>query len=1618
GIVRGLELYEDALKNKRLAVVGGGDFANGYLQILDVRTEVDANTNASRLVLEELKSIHISKKWDAVSTVSYTLSGWKPWPILGGWSTKWNATTVEVFDTGGTVGGWVSGKPRDIQVVGNLGFIAINGGGVLAVNMDLAVTETDWRRACLPVYMEDPNIVEVRPYITYDAEGEQRVMVAALVENFGIKILDVSVFGESDICIGQYETDGNAMGGIDVAAGYEVDENGDGIYQPFEKKDLLFFTTAAGSTLQVLDISTPAAPTVYRTIVMATAEVPDISGMVDLEINESSKTLYISSGAGLITMDAAFSRDDDIQVDTGGDRILSIVKTANAAGKGLAVNTDLDIAYVGKGNKGLDVVKLRNPEIRFMYLDATNEYREIDKIAPSGLKETDNPISPLTGEVRPHIIYLKVNLPGGMGAEVKARLQALNEERAPVFPWGEKVKTDDTVLLRRMSDNRDADTYNHYISEPVVITLKPDETLGSKRVLSGNWMRASFDTADAASRAKLAYLSDANLAAVQSLKQSIPAMYIDSEKPNPALNSSIGPNVYLHSGEFFHAESDMAVPGRGFGFIFSRYYDSQSLYSGPLGWSWNHNFNIRLVELYNGDMLYFDGYGRRERYKAKKKGDMITGYESPKGYFTRLKRTSRGQYWLKSPQGSNQVFNQVGRLVMLRDRYGNKMVLTYDHHGRLVMVTDSLKRNYLFAYYPDVPGSVKSGRLKSITDFNKSHIDYDYDANGDLLTVTKGARVRTYGYQTIKDDVKLSHNLNSIKDAENVEYLKVIYDGDDKATGVTVGTDTITVAVAGKTAVVTDSRNISATYKHDDDGHATDIILDGKASTFTYDSEGRLTSAAAPLGNKVEYEYDVNNTYRRMQGNVLFVRSIPHGSNDKTLVTEYRYAPLFSIANYVKGPRGFETKMTISSKGNVDRVTYPDTTSSSYSYNSYGQLTLVTNPGNSTKYEYHPATAGHQEGYLRKVTVEPGKEDITTEYEYNVYGQVVKTTDGEGGESTFDYPAPYYQLKTATQGTKSVTTAAGVQQPAVNLTTTYTYYKTGLLETAGQNGVTTTYTYDTAHRTATVVSAAGALNQMVSYTYDKSGNLHTIKDPKKNTTTLTYNTGNQLMQKIAPNSLGTIGYEYTANGQIFKVTDAVQKTYTYRYDGHGRTKEIEDPLGNIVSYGLDENSNLKTMEAVGTDGTSFRMENEYNNLDQLKLNKVKTAGGFNVTTPGYNDDGMMTSVTNPNNHTYTMTPYGSGLPKTMQDPVGNVVDSKHDKRGLQYSVDFIESPNQAKNDGRIFNQTFNHGVMGELRGTGDTISRDYTPDYNAKLQQTSLSGPESKFITYEYDAMGRLWKVHRNIHYDGKATRHTIIYGYDANGNLESVKDPLQNETTYGYDAKNRLTSITYPGAVSNSITYYANDVIDTYRDFNGTVVKNTLDGAGRIGERTITHATGVEGTTYEKIIYDGLGRLKSIEDDDSMVEYTYNQEGLPVTETIKYMAPQLDENGAVDTDENEKIVMVAAHTYVVESRYDANGNRTKLVYPSYVNPAEAASGKLEVTYTPDALDRIDTITSGAAVFADYDYEGVGKVSSKKLSNSAIEMLKAYDPGGRPTTLTYQTVSGKLFDFGMDWTLL
>jgi hypothetical protein len=125
----------------------------------------------------------------------------------------------------------------------------------------------------------------------------------------------------------------------------------------------------------------------------------------------------------------------------------------------------------------------------------------------------------------------------------------------------------------------------------------------------------------------------------------------------------------------------MRIPGRGSDFAFQRTYRSQAIYSGVLGWGWDHIYNKRLLQMYNGDVIYYDGTGRRERFKAEKKWNAITGYTAPKGWFVELKKYQDGNFCLIYPQRIVEKYDSHGRLVEIYVRSQNKLEFSYNMAG-------------------------------------------------------------------------------------------------------------------------------------------------------------------------------------------------------------------------------------------------------------------------------------------------------------------------------------------------------------------------------------------------------------------------------------------------------------------------------------------------------------------------------------------------------------------------------------------------------------------------------------------------------------------------------------------------------------------------------------------------------------------------------------------------------------------------------------------------------------------------------------------------------------------------------------------------------------------------
>ena len=123
-------------------------------------------------------------------------------------------------------------------------------------------------------------------------------------------------------------------------------------------------------------------------------------------------------------------------------------------------------------------------------------------------------------------------------------------------------------------------------------------------------------------------------------------------------------------------------------------------------------------------------------------------------------------------------------------------------------------------------------------------------------------------------------------------------------------------------------------------------------------------------------------------------------------------------------------------------------------------------------------------------------------------------------------------------------------------------------------------------------------------------------------------------------------------------------------------------------------------------------------------------------------------------------------------------------------------------------------------------------------------------MDYSYDGVSRLATVRDNR--QGAAAE--TAYGYDANGNLESVTYPNEVRTTYSYNALNRLTGIS-AGQGATALASYAYTLGAagnrlSVTELNGRAANYTYDALYRLtGENITGDATsGAVSYTYDAV--------------------------------------------------------------------------------------------------------------------------------------------------------------------------
>lgn len=475
---------------------------------------------------------------------------------------------------------------------------------------------------------------------------------------------------------------------------------------------------------------------------------------------------------------------------------------------------------------------------------------------------------------------------------------------------------------------------------------------------------------------------------------------------------------------------------------------------------------------------------------------------------------------------------------------------------------------------------------------------------------------------------------------------------------------------------------------------------------------------------------------------------------------------------------------------------------------------------------------------------------------------------------------------------------------------------------------------------------------IIDYTYDYMGNVSETTMKSRNsasgewvsqTTKSVYDTKGQLVESYTPRGRKegyATKYEYDILGRQIKQWSPI-------------TKEGEKINTQCVASSYDTSDNLISEETPLDENNNAKTEYTYNDKNELV---------------------MVTATVTEKENQYVQYIYDKEGNKVRQF-VGMTTP-------ITLRVTELTEPSSDKQSD-IFTYmgvTYEITITGENKG--DNVSETKYA-YDKKNQLISMTDPEGRTETYAYDIYGNMVKKTEkngdriNYRYDyqnrlvketaiskktGKKTTHT--YEYDDFGNVAK-----QDEKQFTYDNVSDImieeTSLAGDTKVKKEYTYDS-------------------------GDNCLSFDVSVNGTkqlsmNYE---YDGADRLYRVKaDNQEAAEYTYNEDGAPVSSTAAgiSLSTTYGYNCAGDnTSLSNQLVENGSVISSYQSSYNFNSQKTKET--SEILNEEKNQKKNTDAYTYDRLGRLteETHTDKAIKNVSYTYDSHNNRKEAVYGNTKI----------------------------------
>lgn len=565
-------------------------------------------------------------------------------------------------------------------------------------------------------------------------------------------------------------------------------------------------------------------------------------------------------------------------------------------------------------------------------------------------------------------------------------------------------------------------------------------------------------------------------------------------------------------------------------------------------------------------------------------------------------------------------------------------------------------------------------------------------------------------------------------------------------------------------------------------------------------------------------------------------------------------------------------------------------------------------------------------------------------------GRSIQAMDQIGKITSFDFDAAGNQL--------SVGDANGVGQDIVydalsraisntdtsGVSTSRAYDSAGnLIEATDGKNNTTFYVFDARGRQKTQTDRLGGITL---FSYDSTGRLLSLTDAENQTTSYTYDdAGNKLTEQYPDHTGGSPGsagcglvtFVNDALGRVHRKQDQAGNTVTYTYDLAGRLLKREyrtlanSPSGTIADTDTFTYDAARRMLMADSGRYNNTVAFTYNTGGRKATEALTISGQTYTTSSEYNENGQLTSYTNPN---------------------GTVVGRSYTDRGSLHQVSYdgtVVDTRTYDDGGRLTGSIYNNGIAENRNYNNDNtlVSITYT---GASIGDLSYTWDENKNKTAESNS-GAMSGYGFSIPVSGYDAEDRLVSYNRTDGNL----DQLWNLSAVG-----DWHSVTTEGTVQSRTHGSSHELLTVGAD---SVVTDTR------GNMTFIPSSARNGTSDLAMSWDLDNRMSSADvGNDGSADVTYKFDALG--RRVARFTPSGTEDTIYIKDGQQTIAEYLAGGAASQPTYH-------YVYASYIDEPilrDKPTGSEKLYYHRNQQYSITALTNEAGLVVErYAYSAYGQ---------------------------------------------